>query len=225
MKTITLVACNRPGYTRVVLDSIRAAKPEGYKLFIRIDPSCPKTIDLCSEVDFMDAEIYVNRTVLGPDWNNRAAFDRVFELGSTCNVALEDDTPLCPDAFELIEWFWKLPRRDHYLLMNLFNENPTLTDPNAVQESDRFCPWGFCMTREQYLAAILPRWMCDTRGWDWSILTIIRKHGFKTLTPDLSRTRNIGRLNGTKYDTERHDRQFAHHPSSTGGYTGGFHLV
>lgn len=224
MKTITLTAFNRPGYTRRVLHSIRAANPQGYKLIIQVDPGCDETLALCAGVSFMDSEWQRNPEVLGINWNNKAAYDRAFSSGSEFNVALEDDTPLCPDALELAEWFREHPNRDDYLLLNLFNEDPTPLSPRMVYTTHRFCPWGFCMTREAYESYIKPQWMTDDRGWDWTILTLLEKLDLKALVAGLSRCRNIGRSGGVNYTELDHDEKFSSHPYSRGGYGGTFRL-
>src|SRR5260221_6365651 len=102
MKTITLIAFNRPEYTREVLESLRTNNTKNYVLFIAIEPGCEQTIDICRSVDFMPVEILVNPSRRGVNYNNKNIYDLVFDRGSEWNVAIEDDTPLSPDALDLV---------------------------------------------------------------------------------------------------------------------------
>ena len=208
MKSITLVACNRPAYTQQVLDSIKANDRYGYHLFIAVEPGCQEVVDLCKRVDFMPTTVIENPTKLGINYNQKSAYERAFFDGSEFNVALEDDTVLAPDALDLANWFHALPWRDRYLLMNLFNTSKTAERPSEVEKTDAMCPWGWCFTRKQWNHWLCPNWMSDARGWDFSIVEMMRRLNFKSLTPIVSRTRNIGREGGANHTPELHDIAF-----------------
>jgi hypothetical protein len=218
MKTISLVVCDRPHYTREVLESLRTLRRTDYKLFIRAEPVCMETQEICAAVDFMDVHFEVNQQVLGIHWNNKSLYDQVFGAGSTFNVAVEDDTPLAPDAIDLAEWFRNLPSRDEYLLLNFFNHSRSLDEPLGLFKHNAFCPWGYCMTKEAYSGCIEPAWMCDERGWDWSICSMMARQQRKSLAPHVSRSRNIGRLGGVYCAPQNYDKVFGGHVMSMGGY-------
>lgn len=225
MKTITLVAFRRPEYTRETLDSLRLQPTiSDYHLFIAIEPGYPETLAVCQEVDFVDCTVKLNESVLGVNHNNLKLYEHIFNAGSSFNVAIEDDTPLAQDALRLAEWFAALPQRESYWLLNLFSGSRTIERPLDVSEHDAFCPWGFCMTPSGY-ERIRAEWMCDSRGWDWSICSAIRQSGGKVLKPHLSRSRNIGRTRGVYCTPEYHDACFSGHVCSDGQASGDFELV
>jgi len=70
------------------------------------------------------------------------------------------------------------------------------------------------MTRENYLEKIAPNWMCDERGWDFSICTAMKNNGWKSLAPALSRSRNIGERQGTHVKPKDHKKFFDGHVAS-----------
>ena len=225
MKTATLIAFNRPEYTREVLESLRKNNTKNYVLFVAIEPGCEQTIDICRSVDFMPIEILVNPSHRGVNYNNKYIYDLVFDRGSEWNVAIEDDTPLSPDAFDLVEWFFSFPKQDDYLLLNLFNGSRTVDRPLELFEHDAFCPWGYCFGKGAYERVIKPGWMCDQRGWDWSICKIMREKGLKSLSPFLSRARNIGKYGGVYCTPEFHDHCFSGHISSDGSFGKSFFIA
>lgn len=209
MKSITLVVCDRPDYTRQVLDSIQASDTRGYHLFIAAEPGCGEVIDLCQHVDFMPTTLTVNSARLGIHWNNKTAYECAFAAGSEFNVALEDDTLITPDALDYANWFLTLPQCEDYVLANLFNYSRALERIEDVVESDAMCPWAWCFTRQKWESYIRPHWMCDQRGWDWSLCAMMRNLGLKALSPVVSRSQNIGRLRGTYCTPELHDQCFS----------------
>src|SRR5208282_4786804 len=106
-------------------------------------------------------------------------------------------------------WYHEWENRDAFLLMNLFAGDSSINTPLRVKSKRHFCPWGWCITKEQYEKWIQPAWMCDPRGWDFSINRIIEHEpALKVLTPTLSRSRNIGR-NGIHETPEHYDTVFS----------------
>ncbi len=218
MKTITLTAHNRPEYTKTVLESIRANDPQDYILFIAAEPGCHETLDVCRSIDFMPVELIVNESHRGIKFNSKYIYDVVFDGGSKWNIAIEDDTPISPDAIDLVEWFHSLPNQETYLLLNLFNLSKKVERPLELFESDKFCPWGYSIRKQAYERFIKPNWMCHKDGWDFSINKVIEDCKLKCLTPYLSRSRNIGRLKGYHCTPEYHDQVFEGHVFSNGEF-------
>ena len=225
MKTITLTVYNRPEYTSKVLESLQTNNTIGYKLLIAAEPGCDQTIKVCQKIDFMPFELVLNPFCRGVNCNNKHIYDLVFDRGSELNVAIEDDTPLSPDALDLVEWFHSLPNRDDYLLLNLFNGSKSTDRPLELFEYDAFCPWGFCFSRQAYENRIKPYWMCDARGWDWSICEVMRNNGLKSLSPFLSRTQNIGKYGGVYCTPDYYEHCFSGHVSSDGSFGKKFSLI
>lgn len=212
MKTITLVAYNRPEYTQEVLESLSEANPVGYRLIISLDPGDSATEKLLREFTRktrIKTTLVKNGTLLGVNYNNLSAFKIAFEMGSKFNVAIEDDTPISPDTFELADWF--MDNASNYFVLNLFSFGTIAQEPLSLMECKDFCPWGWCFSKKSFEDYIVPNWMSDERGWDWSINKTMKAYNLKSLRPVLSRSRNIGRDLGTHCTPELYDHDF---PSS-----------
>lgn len=225
-KAIALVAHNRPDYLRQVLQCLAAAKGiEQYKLFCGIDPGCEEVEEICREVDFVDCEVVVNPARFGINYNNRRIIQHAFSKGAGLVVVVEDDILLSPDALPLCDWFYRWENRDGFLLMTLFAGDSSLQAPLRVEQRRHFCPWGWCITKKKYEEWVQGGWMCDVRGWDFSINCLIeREPSLKVLTPTLSRARNIGRF-GVNETPDHHDATFSRAVYSDGSYTGPFEFL
>jgi hypothetical protein len=224
VKTITLTVFNRPDYTRQVIEALRANNTEGYRLLIAAEEREAATVAECLKVDFMPVQIFYNFSHLGIKWTAKRIYDIAFHLSSEFNVAIEDDIPLAPDALDLANWFFEHPRRSDYFTLNLFNGSRDFARPLDMVEMDAMCPWGYCFTRKTYREFIEPNWMCDERGWDFSMCEIMRALRLKSLAPVLSRSRNIGRLGGTFCTPELYDRSFTGQIASDGSFGKAFQL-
>lgn len=211
-------AANSTNHSATVQEALRANNLSDYRLFIAAEPGCDETLKICRKVDFMPCQLFVNPKRIGIHWNNKSLYERAFGNGSEFNVAIEDDTPLSPDALDLANWFWSLPSRDDYLLLNLFNGSRSGNCPVDIEECDSFCPWAYCVTQEKYERLVAPHWMCDDRGWDWSICAAMTRFGHKSLRPVLSRSRNIGKHEGTYCSPAIHEESFGGHVASAGRY-------
>lgn len=209
MKTITFVAYNRADYTKQVLQSIEAAEPDGYEMFISLDPGDEATEKVVR--DFLSTTrikttLIKNEERLGVNYNNLGAFKAAMEAGSDFNMAVEDDTPISPDAFQLADWF--LNYGQDYLVLNLFTFGMIEQEPLALMECKDFCPWAWCFSRKAFERYINAGWMGDERGWDWSINKVMQEFNLKSLRPVLSRSGNIGRAQGTHCTPELYDSDF-----------------
>jgi hypothetical protein len=127
MKTVTLIAHNRPMYTARVISALaetllRTPDPVFDRLIISIDPGNQETIDVCdkateilAETGVIECHLYVNKpnspTVDGTDavaLNEFTALSRAFDdHGSEFNLSIEDDAILMPDAALLAQWFYE----------------------------------------------------------------------------------------------------------------------
>ena len=208
MKTISVIAYNRPAYLRRVLEAL--AKCRGvndYHVVVSIDNGLmyPETIKVAREFrheTLMPANHY------GVDLHPFKVYELVFFNGSDFNVVLEDDTVPSPDALELADWFCEHGKE--YAYLSLHNGSTKPEDPTALEENMRFCPWGWACTREMWQKWFAPNWNCkvnEPRGWDWSMGVIIQRNGLKCLNPRMSRTLNIGREGGV-YETPDHFDSF-----------------
>jgi hypothetical protein len=209
MKTITLVACNRLHYLAKTIECLRRNHLEGYTLFIGVEPVDDAVVEYCRQLDFMPIDLTVNATRLGVAWNPKATISRAFDAGSEFNVALEDDLLLAPDALDLANWFFELNKQQFFSL-NLCNYRSDPSFPSEIEPTDHFIPLGWAITRAVWQESIRPNWMCDPRGWDFSVNTILESQiRQRLLQPRLARSNHNGREGGEHCTPEFHDRTFA----------------
>ena len=210
MKTVTVLAWRRPAYLRRVLEAL--AKCRGvndYHVVVSIDNGLmyPETLKVAREFrheTLMPANHY------GVDLHPFKVYELVFFNGSDFNVVLEDDVVPAPDALELADWFYEHGRE--YACLLLHGGTTDQSNPLAVNEISRFCPWGWATPREMWERWWKPNWNCKInepcRGWDFSMGLVIQRNGLKCLKPVLSRTLNIGREGGV-YETPGHWDEWA----------------
>jgi hypothetical protein len=223
MKTITLVACDRLNYLSKTIECLKQNRLDGYELFIGVEPEDAAVVEYCRRLQFMPITLTVNPTRLGVAWNPKATIDRAFDAGSEFNVAIEDDLLLAPDALDLANWFLESHGR-HFFSLNLCNYRSDSSFPSQVESTDHFIPLGWAVTREAWQESIRLNWMCDPRGWDFSVNRILETQTRKRLLqPRLARSNHNGREGGEHCTPEFHDRTFAHLPMSD-GTTRHYHL-
>jgi Glycosyltransferase like family 2 len=245
VKTITLVAYNRPHYTEQALEGL--ANCRGFcdfdRMAIFIDPGDHEVVEVCrawSRAQPIQVEVFVNERRLGVADNPFKAYSHAFEYSSSdFNVALEDDAVLSPDAVELAVWFDRQhgAEMSRYTFLNLCdhyayrgekrNKGDVPEDPSLVAESVNLSsPFAWCFTRHQW-PFVKRHWNKNTRsvlGWDWSIRFGMRVEGRIALTPVVSRCRNIGSLNATHESAETFRWQLGLRHSD-GSHRGDFTIV
>jgi hypothetical protein len=225
MKTVTLVAYRRLHYLNRVIESLKKNSLTGYSLFVGVEPDDQSVVDYCRNLDFMPTTVVVNENRLGVAWNPHATISRAFAAGSSFNVALEDDVVLSPDALSLANWFFALPYCEKYFSLNLFNYHSDAAFPDEVEESNHFVPLGWAVTTRMWHDLVEPGWMCDQRGWDFSVNRILESNpGLRLLQPRLARANHIGREDGAHCTPAFHDATFSRLPISDGLYRD-YHLA
>lgn len=219
MKTITLVVNDRPTYLEQTLEALRLCCLDDYTMFIGVEPGNADVLTMCRSITFMRTVVCVNSRRLGVSDNPLETIRRAFAAGSQLNVALEDDVVLAPDALHLCNWFETLDASDA-LCLCLFTYGSDSTKPREVVARSHFTPLGWCTTRGMWSNRIEPKWMCDPRGWDFSINKILADSpGMYVLQPLWSRSNHIGRIGGTHCTPEYHDQTFARLEISDGRET------
>jgi hypothetical protein len=214
MKTITVLAWRRPAYLRRVLEALAKCRGlSGYEVRISVDgPIGDFLSDQCFSVasafPFGKAIQYMSN--VGVDDHPFRSIGMAFSSGSEFNLHIEDDVVPAPDALELANWFYEHGRE--YACLLLHGGTTDQSNPLALNEISRFCPWGWATTREMWERWWKPNWNCKInepcRGWDFSMGLVIQRNGLKCLKPALSRTLNIGREGGV-YETPGHWDEWA----------------
>jgi hypothetical protein len=108
MKTISLVAYNRPRYLAITLKSLSKIDWYDYKLFITLEHAATKEVrDLCSAIDWIDKEIQTAPKPLGCDKCTHMSICTPFDRGSDFNIYLEDDIEVSEGLKNLADWYYK----------------------------------------------------------------------------------------------------------------------
>lgn len=165
---------------------------------------------------------------LGVADNAKAAYDLVVSLGSTFNVAIEDDCALSPDALDLADWFHGHLQRDKYVLMSLGGMSNGAENPISIVESDQIeCPWAWCFTDSAW-RWMEPRWNSKKyhpTGHDWSLSFEMALCGQRSLRPELSRAFNFGKDSGVHTLPETYQEELGRCVPSDGSYRGQYEIT
>lgn len=223
MKTITMPVYRRPQYMRRALEAIKTCDPKDYVLFVGVEPGCPETSKMASEISFMRRVIINNKKILGVAGNAKSLLDTVFSWGSSFNVHVEEDVVVTPDALALADWYSSI--QDRYAVLGLVNYFSNPDRPIDVLDTHYFAPIGWCIKRTMWESLIGPEWLNDSRGYDFSIANTIDRTKTRTLHPMLSRSTHIGRDGGVHCSKEYHDKTFGNLALSTGTHRSGFRIV
>jgi len=177
---------DRPDYLAQTLRSWEKVRGDK-KFLVRAEPHQP-TLDVLKQAD-LDMEVVVNRQRLGVKENPRALLADALARDEFV-VYTEDDVIVADDVLEYMEW-----AKDRYkdVLCILANQRWwRAADEWAVRRSQAFTCLTFGVWRE-WGELMLASFDLDPRGWDWSIVKLIRDAGLQTIAPDFSRSQHIGR--------------------------------
>jgi len=205
MKTITVLAYNRPDYLRQCLEALQQCRGIGaYRVLVSIDGGGGGAGKQCAHlaVDYKDVELAARHSNQGIDWHNYGCFSALMQYEDIdFNIAVEDDCLLTPDALELADWFYLSPDRDFYQFCSLgdpmYRQGPfDKRELMDLHESQSIYTGAWCFTKQQW-QRISARWNQPLKtqvGWDWSLSYTLHQNGWRSLYPLVSRARNIGRV-------------------------------
>jgi hypothetical protein len=214
MWTITIAAYRRPEYLAQVLESLKVALeycPEfnPQHIILGVDPGGGGT-QIPAPVKIAVDPIYWPEH-LGVNEHPRRLLQYAFmELDSDFNLHLEDDTVLSPDALRLAMWYQKWGYEA--LTLSLHSHSRDHGGRNSVRVVKQFGAWGWACSRHVWTRWLSHYWNYKREfpiGWDWSISELMEEESLHSLTPVLSRVRNIGREKGTYQTPEGYDQDFA----------------
>lgn len=201
LRTITILAYNRPHYLEQCLDALAKCRGiEEYGILISVDGGGDHKN--ASKPTTFDCEVVYLKESYGIDEHNKVCYDAVFRNGAgkiDFNIALEDDVILTPDALELANWFYDHPKRDEYAFLNLgdpaYRQVAKEEDYPTVRETRSLYTSAWCFTDKSWVVMreFWNRPLVTQLGWDWSLSYTINEHNWRGLAPIVSRARNIGR--------------------------------
>ena len=235
MKSITVIAYNRPKYLDRVLTALGECRGvENYSVCVSLDDGGNQPV-VNAVARSHPFDVFVMPRKMGVDSHPQGIYEAVFDgfafdSPSEFNVVIEDDVVPAPDALELCDWFFAHPRRDDYVCLCLHSHSKDQSNPLLLHEEMRFNSWGWAFTSKSWKDLLLPEWNQKPPtphggiGWDWSVGLTIQRHGLKVLRPELSRTLNIGRENGT-YETPDHWDEWAKDLTASDGTHGADYFI
>lgn len=214
--TIAMTACNRPNYTRKVINSLsNCVGVENATLIPHVEPINEEVISLFKSIDFCDVKLTVNNQRLGHTLNTHNALKEGFENGDYV-VLIEDDTVLAQDFLLFHNFCRENFKEDNsvYTVSAGHYRNPNEIIPKEFHFSyefqNRFSNqgWGTWIDRWEEKGGMKSTWenrelilgsiyqvQYKYGGWDALLNNFLRKNR-KEIIPTMSRVQNIGAIGG-----------------------------
>jgi hypothetical protein len=224
MKTISVSLFNRPDYTKQVLNALeKCTGIEEYHIFIRAEPGDSKeikeTISIANSFSHSNKNLIVNPKRLGCGINIWSCLDTAFSKTNTdFHIHFEDDTVPSKDCLKYFEWVSNYYKKDKDVAVSTCYSkisNVVVSDKfkNAVKKIRWFIPWGWGLWRdtwENVLKEELFNRITKSKtylSWDGHTNNILEDHNLSMSLPILSRSQNIGALNGVHCPGEEFHKQ------------------
>jgi hypothetical protein len=222
MKTITFPVGYRPDYLKQFLGSLTCQDLSGYTVICSAEDciGCVRVLEACDIplVILRKENSSGIRSHSGARDNMYNVLNYAFNLGSDFNVHLEDDFLLSPDAIGLANWYYGGFKDNPltYMSYGLFNWGSIGDDFSGVVTAPTFHGLGWCAFKENWEKCYSRCWYddilagkyADAYGWDWAVEAYFKEFGYKSILPSISRTKHIGRLNGTCCTVEFFDKTY-----------------
>lgn len=230
MKSITVVAYNRPHYFKKMLFSLIQNDLNEWRIFFSIDPSeySDIMVNLIKETiaDKTNYQVKINAEKMGIEKNTYSSLQLAFDAGSELNIYLEEDLMISPDVTRLADWYYGQDHEQIMCLNLLYGACGGVSliskdIPRDIVKTKQFNSYGFVLTSSQWLTYFKPYWFDYSHGftnkdgnpmlgWDWAVF----KHNLKedrnlfVLQPVLARANHIGR-EGIFCKPEFYEKTFA----------------
>lgn len=232
MKTISISLYNRPTYTKTVLDSLLQCEGiEEYDIFIRAEPedslNTAKVIRLAEEFDHPNKHFTINKKRLGCSVNIFFCMNEVFlNTNSNFNIHIEDDIVPSKDCLRFFEWSSSYFQNNQDIaVITSYQRNRTILSENIhdaknlVSKHMWFTPWGWGTWKNRWtdiisseLYSSITNYSIQYFSWDKHLHDILKQNNLFQVFPLISRTQNIGALNGVHCPSEKFhkERQWTH---------------
>jgi hypothetical protein len=196
MPTISVSACRRPEYLRMVLEALRSCDNiKAWEVLVHCDMH--QMQEECVRVAAVAGfPVIAHSEALGCNRMIRECVQSGFRAGGDYHVHLEDDTMPAQGFLRFCEWaaeaFWD---KQKVLSFTGYNRE-TGQNPTEYREIPYFCAWGWGTWRDRW-EELDREWPENGKtAWDTEIHTRIRRD--RTLIqPRVSRIQNIGMEYGT----------------------------
>lgn len=229
MKTITITTYNRPDYTKKVLDAlIQCDGVDEYEILIKAEPSghnkVSEVIKLACEFQHRNTKTVINPRKLGCSGNIYDSFRYVFaNTDSEYNIHLEDDIVPSKDCLRYFEWANSHFKNNNEVgVVSSYSKCSSLIKSSAdhlsglskyVKKHVWFTPWGWATWRNRWdklgpqLLNLISNPNIRYLSWDGHLQSILKKEKLYEVYPIVSRTQNIGALNGVHCPGEAFHRE------------------
>lgn len=228
MKTISISLYNRPVYTKQVLDSLLKCEGiEEYHILIKIEPEVEDVIKLAQDFNHPHKKVVINNQKLGCSLNIFSCVNESFiQTDTNFHIHIEDDIVPSRDCLRYFEWASSYFQNSKEIgVITSYQRNRSIIPENIhevknlVSKHMWFTPWGWATWRDRWLNQIGPRLysLITNRSipyssWDKHLHDILKINNLFQVFPLVSRTQNIGALNGAHCPgAEFHkERQWTH---------------
>lgn len=240
LKTISISLYNRADYTKQVLDALlECSGIEDYFVLIKAEPAKTEnrklkkeiedTIKVAKDFKHPNKKIIINETLLGCSKNIYSSIDYCFKNTDTnFHIHLEDDIVPSKDCLRFFEWssnYYKDTK--NIAVVTSYHKNKTIISniknikpySNLTQKHIWFTPWGWGTWRDRWLNTLSHKLydlitdrLIPYSSWDTHMNDIIKKENLFQIYPLVSRTQNIGALNGVHCPSPKFhkERQWTH---------------
>lgn len=209
MKVVTFVACDRPGYTKQVLDALSACHGIGnYILFAHIEPVCEAVVELVRGVDFCEKKVTVNEEQVGISYNTWTALNHGFKADDFV-IHVEDDTVPAPDLLAYMEWCRTRYQKDESVF-TVSSYNRTRYDEKvsyAVRRRSKFTCWLYGIWKNRWEKGWKRNWSRQTNSYAIHAQKYVQKNGLYEVYPIFGRSQNVGAKGGVHVRSEEWHHQ------------------
>jgi len=222
MNAICMTAYNRPEYLRQTLAALKAC-PElpQFEVFVSVDPS-DKSYLIYKELCHPD-HVHTNTTRRGSSDNVRWVIEWAWCRGADFMLYLDDDCVVSPDALRLALWF--KDKAQDFACLELFSRNREPAGPDAIEQHPTFNALGWACSVKDYDGLLHRAWHDKEQPlYDLAMHKVMTDAGALALRPRLSRSKHIGRLNGTNNTPEYFDQHWTGYNFSEQPYDGPYKI-
>jgi glycosyltransferase involved in cell wall biosynthesis len=219
-KVITMVLFRRPGYTKQVIEALRSCDGiQDYLICPRIEPESEEVITLARGIDFAEVRVTINKRVLGCGLNTFCSWQDGFKLADFV-IHVEDDTVPAPDCLRFMEHCRDAYARDQEIF-SVASYNKEGYDPAKLYQLARrskYTCWlvGIWGDRWEWAKG---KWNRDPKAYAAHLDIQRRAKDLKEVYPVLSRSQNIGAVNGVHVPSAEWHRN-NHHTEHWAGLYG-----
>jgi len=207
MRVVVSTLCNRPDYTRQMVEALAGCHGAvDYTFMAFAEPGCPEVLEPVRRAEgrFKECVLRVNKERLYVRRNMYQALNAGFAMSDRV-IVFEDDCIPSVDALRYFEWALEQYEDD----CNVFSvagyhrpqntgsgEEFALAHQAQVHRRVWFHPWGWATWRRSW-QLLAGDWALPGRSWDCHIRDLVRRRAYTEIYPAVPRVKNVGSEGGT----------------------------